>query len=188
MNLEAQIEAILYYKAEPTSFKSLAEILGESEEKIRESVQNLKNILTDRGLTIIDLNNTFEIRTSPAASNLIEKLIKDEDNKELTKSALETLSIVLYKGPISRRDIDFIRGVNSSFILRTLASRGLVKRTSNGKENKYETTTELLAHLGIQDIKELPEYEIASKTLDKKLENLAINSLNTNAGEQQNSI
>jgi segregation and condensation protein B len=169
MTLEAQIEAILYYRAEPVGIKELAEILEKDEENVKEAISVLKTIMKDRGLAIFEEGGAIELRTSPDAAILIEKMIKDEDTKELTKSALETLSIILYKGPITRRDIDFIRGVNSSFILRTLTTRGLIKKISNEKENKYETTTELLAHLGINSVKDLPEYTETAKTLEVKI-------------------
>ncbi len=173
MELDAKIEALLYFKAEPVSFKLLAEILAKSEKQVREAVDLLKSKLEGRGLTLIIESDSAELRTAPDASSLIESLIKQEDSKELTKSSLETLSIILYKGPISRRDIDFIRGVNSSFILRTLSSRGLIKKaSSSGRENIYEATTDLFAHLGISKQSDLPEFGQTIETLDQKVSDL----------------
>lgn len=173
MNLDAKIEAILYYRAEPVSYKELGTILSKNDGEIKEAILNLNQKLLDRGVSIIEESDAVELRSSPKASSLIESMKKDIENKELTKSALETLSIVLYKGPITRRDIDFIRGVNSSFILRTLSSRGLIKRSSNsGRENIYESTSELHAHLGISSQKELPEFGNVNTELDEKIQNL----------------
>lgn len=168
MKLDAKIEALLFFKAEPVSFKALAKILNHSEEEIREAIKILQESLNGRGLALIEESDSIELRTAPEASDLIRDLIKDEDTKELTKSALETLSIILYKGPLARRDIDYIRGVNSSFILRTLSSRGLIKRN----ENLYEATTELLAHLGVSGSDQLPEYENLKMKVEEKMEDL----------------
>lgn len=173
MQLDAKIEAVLYYKAEPVSFKALATLLNKNEKEIKEAVILLKEKLQGRGLMLIEESDAVELRTSAEASSIIENLIKDEESGELTKSSLETLSIILYKGPVTRHDIDFIRGVNSSFILRTLSARGLIKKSlSNGRENKYEATTELLSHLGISSQSDLPEFETTMTTLEDKISNL----------------
>jgi segregation and condensation protein B len=99
-------------------------------------------------------------------SELIESMTKEELMKDLGKAGLETLSIVLYKGPISRTDIDYVRGVNSAFILRNLAIRGLIVK----EENKYKPTLELISHLGMKNIEELPDKESILAELDKALE------------------
>jgi len=106
-------------------------------------------------------NDDVMLGTTKEMSSTIEKLTKEELVRDLGKAGLETLSIVLYQGPISRADIDFIRGVNSQFILRNLLIRGLVERVENPKDARsflYKTTLSLLAHLGITKIEELPEY------------------------------
>jgi segregation and condensation protein B len=86
--------------------------------------------------------------------------------KDLGKAGLETLSIVLYKGPISRADIDYVRGVNSAFILRNLSVRGLITK----EDNKYKPTLDLISHLGIKHIDELPDKETILAELDKALQ------------------
>jgi segregation and condensation protein B len=170
MKLESKIEALLFFKGEPITIKNLAKSLNTTEDEIKAAIISLKENLIGRGLSIIEESDSVELRTAPEASDMIRELIKDEDTKELTKSALETLSIILYKGPISRRDIDFIRGVNSSFILRTLSSRGLVRKSiDEGKGNLYEATTELLAHLGVRNSAELPEYENLKSKMEEKV-------------------
>lgn len=173
MDLDAKIEAILYYRAEPVKIKELALMLGKKEWDIKEAIRILESKLGGRGLTLIHESDSVELRTSREASSLIESMIKTEESKELTKSALETLSIILYRGPITRRDIDFIRGVNSSFILRTLLSRGLIRRSDPvGRENIYEASTDLFSHLGISSSKDLPEYESIEKELNTKVDEL----------------
>lgn len=156
MHLEAQIEAILFYKAEPVTFRELALVLEKNEMEIKEALEVLSSALQKRGIQLLQSDIEAELRTHPEASSFIEKMAKEEIDKELSRPALETLSIILYQGPILRKDIDFVRGVNSSFILRTLSARGLIQKNN---KNEYSTTLDLLAHLGIKNPAELPEYE-----------------------------
>lgn len=162
MNLSQQIEAILFWKAEPISFKRLAELLKVDENVVKTGLQELEVILKDRGITLVQNDTEVMLGTSKEASAIIETLTKEELMRDLGKAGLETLSIILYQGPISRADIDFIRGVNSQFILRNLLIRGLVERVDNPEDARsflYKTTLSLLSHLGISKIEELPEYQ-----------------------------
>src|SRR3989344_8813132 len=95
-------------------------------------------------------------------SAILETITKSELSEELSKSALETLTLVLYRGPVNKSNIDFIRGVNSQFILRNLLVRGLIERVAHETDKRvllYRATFELLQHLGISRITELPEYD-----------------------------
>jgi len=161
MNLSAQLEAILFWKAEPVSFKKLAELLKVDVPTVKTTVQELENALNGRGLTIVQTDQEVMLGTAKELSSLIEQLTKEELTRDLGKAGLETLSIVLYQGPISRADIDYIRGVNSQFILRNLLVRGLVERVDNPNDARsflYKTSLQLLAHLGLSKVEDLPEY------------------------------
>ncbi|MDB5258861.1 MAG: scpB [Candidatus Taylorbacteria bacterium] len=161
--LSAQIEAILFWKAEPIATKKLASLCGVSEDEIAVGISDLKKSLIEsgRGITLIENQGEVTLGTAPALSELIEKLTKDELMRDLGKAGLETLSIILYQGPISRAEVDYIRGVNSQFIIRNLLIRGLVERRENPKDQRsflYAPTLDLIAHLGITKIDDLPEY------------------------------
>lgn len=161
MNLSAQLEAILFWKTEPVSFKKLAELLKVDVPTVKTTVQELENALNGRGLTIVQTDQEVMLGTAKELSSLIEQLTKEELTRDLGKAGLETLSIVLYQGPISRADIDYIRGVNSQFILRNLLVRGLVERVDNPNDARsflYKTSLQLLAHLGLSKVEDLPEY------------------------------
>mgnify|MGYP003393053399 CR=1 FL=1 len=162
MQLESSIEAVLFFKGEPVSIKNLSETLSVSKEEVENALINLEKSLEGRGVTLVRDEDNVILETAAGASEIIEKLTKDELSREIGKAGLETLSLVLYHGPISRREIDYIRGVNSAFILRNLLVRGLVERT-DAKEGErsftYKPTLELLSHLGIKKKEELPEYE-----------------------------
>ena len=171
-SLSAKLEAILFWKAEPVSSKKLAQLLSTEAVKVTEAdikagLTELESALKNRaggggGLTLVQTDTEVMLGTAKEFSQLIEELTKEELSRDLGKAGLETLSIVLYQGPISRADIDYIRGVNSQFILRNLLIRGLVERIDNPKDARsflYKTTLDLLAHLGVSKIEELPEYE-----------------------------
>ncbi len=161
MNLSAKLEAILFWKAEPVSFKKLATLLNVDIPTIKACVQELENSLKGRGLTLVQTDEEVMIGTAKELSPLIEQLTKEDLTRDLGKAGLETLSIVLYQGPISRANIDYIRGVNSQFILRNLLIRGLVERIDNPKDARsflYKTTLALLSHLGVSKTNDLPEY------------------------------
>lgn len=161
MNLDQKIEAILFFRGESVSIKKIAAILEIAPEEVRQGIETLKNRLQNGALTVVAKDDEVMLATRPEAAPLIEDLVKEELSRDLGKAGLETLSIVLYKGPISRREIDYIRGVNSQFILRNLLIRGLVEKITDEKDERrflYRPTFELLQMLGVSSISELPEY------------------------------
>jgi segregation and condensation protein B len=175
MNLEQKIEAILFFKGEPVSRKKLSEILKLEQAEINEAILNLKKNLENRGVVLVDNGSEITLGTAPELSKLIEDLQKEELNKDLSKAALETLSIVLYKNGVSRAEIDYIRGVNSSFTLRALSVRGLVEKTVDTKDNRryiYKPSFELLSFMGVKSIEELPDYAEVSSSLNVAAKNL----------------
>lgn len=169
MDLGALIEAILFYKNEPIKIVALAKLIDRKEDEIEQAVTELKDRLSNRGIRLVTNNGVVSLATAPEASELIEAMRKEELSKDLGKAGLETLSIILYKGPISKREIDYIRGVNSSYIIRNLLVRGLVEKESGTGERSYiyKPTTELLQYLGISDISELPEYGDINESIDE---------------------
>lgn len=167
-NLEQKIEAVLLFKNEPVSLANLSKILDVSRENLQSAISNLQKEYRDRGFVLVSDGEAVTLGTHPSLSGLIEKIQKEELSKDLGRAGLETLSIVLYKGPVSRREIDFIRGVNSTFILRNLLIRGLVERTESAVGERsftYKPTLELLRYLGIGSVKDLPEIETALKKI-----------------------
>lgn len=168
MELTKNIEAILLFKNEPVSLSELAKILKVRVEEIKSALIELEAHYENRGIVLVSTGEEVSFGTSPALSGLIEEMQKEELSREIGRAGLETLAIVLYKGPVSRREIDYIRGVNSGFILRSLLVRGLVERAEIQGERSYsyKPTTELLRHLGIQKREDLPEFATAFKALE----------------------
>lgn len=167
--LDSQIEALLFFKGEPTEIKKIATLLDVSPEDVKAALKTLEEKLANHGLTLVFEGNTVFLGTHKEASPLIEKITKEELTRDLGKAGLETLSIILYKGQVSRREIDYIRGVNSSFIIRNLLIRGLIER-GGGKEGErsysYKPTSELLAFMGLSKVELLPEYEQVLQEID----------------------
>lgn len=178
MNLESQIEAVLFFKAEPVSVVKLANILKTSQDDIIAGVDKLRTALESRGITLQENNGEYMLVASREYSDIIEELQKEELSKDLSKASLETLSIILYKNGASRAEIDYIRGVNSSFILRALAVRGLVKKSPDPKDNRkmiFKPTFELLSFMGVGLVKELPNFDEVHASINnaaKALEDL----------------
>lgn len=180
-NLEKTLEAILFWKNEPVTLEKLASMAGCNETEVEQSLQAIERRLTF-GIVLVRNANKVELRTSPEATEIIEKLQKEELSKELSKAALETLTIVLYKSPVRRSEVDYIRGVNSQFIVRHLEARGLIEKIEDPKDqrvNLYQPTFELFSFLGIKNITELPEFDV----LRKKAENFANEILSEESSE-----
>ncbi len=173
--LSSQIEALLFWKAETLSIKKIANILEKTEDEIKEAIKTLHEDLKVRGITLVEWEDDVTLGTAQGASELIEKLNKEELSKDLGRAGIETLSIILYQGPISRADIDYIRGVNSQFIIRNLLIRGLIEKQDNPTDQRsflYKPTLELLSFLGISKISDVPDFESVRKDIEnfKKIE------------------
>lgn len=169
LSLESQIEAILFYKGEPVKIKDLCELTGESRERVEEAIENLKAALEERGVSLVKKDEGVLFTSDPRASGILEQMRQKELNKDIGDAGAETLSIILYKGPVSRPEIDYIRGVNSAFILRNLLIRGLVERISNPQNRKswlYKSSFDLLSYLGITKVEELPDFEKIQSELE----------------------
>ena len=166
-NIEILIEALLFVKTEPFPKKKLAELLKVDEEAVDQAILSLKKNLNGRGVRLIENAESVMLGAAPEASELVEAILKEELNKDLGRAGLETVSIILYKSPVLKSEIDFIRGVNSQFILRNLLIRGLIERIPNpkGRWNLYQPTFDLLRFLGVENVKALPSYQSVETAL-----------------------
>jgi segregation and condensation protein B len=189
-NLDNYIESILFLKGEPMTVKQLAKVLSASEKDIKDALDFLGQKLSDRGIRLIRKDDSYSLATSPDSSEFTKTLIEEEFNNELSKASLEVLSIIAYKGPVSRSEVDYIRGVNSAFTVRNLMVRGLVERIPNPKDSRsflYKPSLQLLQYMGIGDIKELPEFENFNQKIEtfiseiKEEENVGQTDSNTDS-------
>ena len=174
MNLESKIEALLFFKGEPISIKEIESIFEVTLDEVNRALETLRESLKDRGVCLVSVDDKIMLGTNAEMSGFFEKLRKEELNKELSKAALETLSIILYSTDVSRSEINYIRGVNSSFIVRNLEVRGLIDKVAHKKDARmhiYKPSLELLSYLGVTSIDQLPDFTQIQNTLHSKLLN-----------------
>ncbi len=164
-----QIEAILFYKNEPVSIKDLIKILEINEDILLKSIERLNTIFENRGICLITSNTHLSLATAKDMQYLIETIQKEEMKEDIGKAGLETLAIVLYNEEVSRREVDYIRGVNSSYIIRNLLLRGLIEKAESKESRitRYKPTLEVFALLGIKNAKELPSFELFKNEIGK---------------------
>lgn len=167
-NRSAVIEALLFTEGGSMTRKKLASQIGCKESELAEPLQTLREHLQNGGLTLIETESEISLAVAPIASETVREALKRELSRDIGDAGLEVLAIVLYCGPVSRARIDYIRGVNTSSTLRNLIARGLLEREGNpddAREYLYKPTVELLAHLGVGSVKELPEYDAITREL-----------------------
>lgn len=169
----AALEVLLFSYGEPIAIGKAAKFLGIKEDECAAIVEKLSADLAGNaasGFAILRNGNEIELATKPSLGWVFKKLIEEEFKEELTPAALETIAIVAYLGPVTRAVIDYVRGVNSTFILRNLLIRGLVSRNlQTGKKNvfEYRVSFDFLKHMGITRVEDLPEYEKYKHILEK---------------------
>ena len=159
----SKLESILFVASKPLSLKKIANTLGVSEDKTRMDLKDLKLKYNNKesGIVLLENGNEWQMAASPDNKEAAESFLKAEVAGELTRPQLETLTVISYCGPITKPELEQIRGVNCSLIIRNLMLRGLVK----GKEDEasllptYEVTMDYLRHLGLNSLHKLPDYE-----------------------------
>jgi len=165
MDIKQKIESILLFKGQPATFKELAKTLDTDDRSVKELVTELSEEYRTKGYRIVFDLNECELVTAPESSELLRTFQKNEKETDLSNAGLETLSIVLYMGPIARSMIDFVRGVNSQFTVRALLTRGLIQKTPNEKTPKYNVTLDTIKFLGLNSIDQLPNYLEVRKSI-----------------------
>lgn len=159
MNEKQSIEALLFVSGKSLSHEKLGKILNLPKERIKEFIQEMQSSYSERGIRLLDHNDKVELVTGPEVSEVVRHYLQDERSGELTRAALETLAIVAYRAPVSKTDIELIRGINCSLILRNLMIRGLIEERMVRGMPYYSLSLDMMKFLGIQNIQSLPEYE-----------------------------
>src|SRR3989339_1548007 len=160
--LVSQLESILFVASKPLGVKKLAKALNVSAEEVLTVVTELraKYNVENSGVVIVENNDEYQMVASPDNQTVAENFIKAEVSGELTRPQLETLTVISYCGPVTKTELEQIRGVNCSLILRNLMMRGLVKEVEKTESllPMYEATMDYLRHLGLKSMEELPDY------------------------------
>jgi segregation and condensation protein B len=157
----ASLEALLFIHGEPLQLKKIAETLGIGTDEAKQLVADLAESLTSpqRGLTLLTHGGKIQLATNPACANLLKGFVKEQMSEELTPASLEALAIVCYFGPVTRNRIEYLRGVNSAVTLRNLQLRGLIERVQIAGGYAYQPTFDVIKHLGLSRVEELPEHD-----------------------------
>ena len=161
---KAVLEGLLFVVGEDgLTFEQIEDVLDITEEEAKELLMELKKDYEDdnRGLRIDFLGNRFKLTTKFEHREYYQKLIENPDTNVLSQSALETLAIIAYNEPITRVDIDKLRGVGSVQMVRKLVAKGFIKEVGRsdlpGRPILYETTSEFLDYFGLATIDDLPD-------------------------------
>ncbi len=167
MPLDILLEGVLFYKATPQNKQKLMTLLTATPEDFAQAVVVLRTRLEAGAIRLIETETDIQLVTAPALSDIVTALQKNELSGDIGKAGAETLAIILYREPISRAEVDRIRGVNSSFIIRNLLQRGLITREAAGQHGfTFRISTALLQQLGITDKRELPRYSEFMSIID----------------------
>lgn len=174
MSRKSSLESLLFISNRPLTVRKLSELSGMSDEEVARALKELQDEYEVRkgGMRVIVVGNAYQMTTSSDHAELIKKFLKEEQLAELTKPGLETLAIIAYRGPISKPELEEIRGVNCSLILRNLLIRGLVEKIEDKTKllPRFQVTHDFLRYLGVSSVANLPEYEKLSH--DPNLEKL----------------
>lgn len=160
--MKSQLESVLFIASKPLGRKELSKALAVEATVLEEAIAALKDQYNDpaSGIHIVDTGADVQMVTNPANAEIVEDFTKQELMGELTRAQLETLTVVAYQGPITRPEIEAIRGVNCSIILRNLAVRGLVEEEDSVDKlmTAYRISGAALRQLGISTVAELPDF------------------------------
>ena len=175
MNLEGVLEGLLFLQGdEGITLEKICQILEINEAEAKKHLLNLKkNYESDnRGLRIRYLGNAFKLSTKEEYRAYYQKLLTNEESSTLSPAALEVLAIIAYNEPITRAEIDEMRGLASDYTLRKLVAKGLVKETGKstmpGRPNLYATTHEFLDYFGLATKEDLPKFEVEEPKIEAK--------------------
>jgi segregation and condensation protein B len=176
--LKSIIESILFVCGEPVKISKIVKAVEEPKPEIENALLMLQNdYAKKRGLSLVVNNEMVQMVSSAENSQYVSAFVKGEMQDNLSQAALEVLSIIAYKGPIGRAGIEMIRGVNSSYTLRSLLMRGLVEREESSNDNRayvYKVSFDFLRKLGLNNVDQLPDWNELSQ--DKRIENVLGNN------------
>lgn len=162
ISFRSKLESILFAAGKPLSLKRLADMLAVSATEVETAAQELEQNYrsAEHGLEIIIHQGEAVMATRPEHSDLVKEFIKAEELGDLTRPQLEALSVLAYRGPLAKAELEQVRGVNCSLILRNLMIRGLVEISDEEDAwPRYQVTVDFLRYLGLSSVNELPEYE-----------------------------
>lgn len=161
-SLKGRIEAILFVAGEAVAVRDLARALQTGEKEIRETINNLKDEydFEQRGFILKRFGDKVQLATRPMYSGDVVRLLQPVQQQSLSQAAMETLAVVAYKQPVTRAEVEQIRGVKCDYSLQSLMLKGLIREAGRkdtiGRPILFCTTDEFLSHFGLEDLNGLP--------------------------------
>lgn len=171
MDASARIEALLFVASIPVTPSQIAETLSISLKDVELHLEELRSHYADRGISLQAYSGKYQLTSSAAFAQDVEKFLGLELTTRLSRAAIETMAIIAYRQPITRPGIENIRGVSSDGVIRSLLSRGLIQEVGRadgpGRPILFSTTIDFLQHFGLNSLDELPPYEIEEPNQQK---------------------
>ena len=165
--LEHAVEAVLFVADGPVSIDALSGALQCEREQAEEAVKALVQSTAERGVRVVRSGDNVQMVTSPQVTEVIERFLGTDLSSKLSPAALETLAIIAYRQPVTRTDVEAVRGVNSSGVIRTLIAKELIEVQGRleqvGRPEVLGTTFQFMQYFGISTLDELPDIEALSK-------------------------
>ncbi len=159
--LSSILECLLFSSGRPLRAKDFAKILEIEESLVKDTLAKMVKERKNYGIVLLDNNGEYQLATNSKYSPQVKNFLNAELREKLTDATVEVLAIIAYRQPISKAEIEAIRGVNSQYSLRHLLIRGLIEKINNPSDARsflYQTTTEFLMHLGLGTTGDLPEF------------------------------
>ncbi len=169
-DLIPKLESVLFVASKPVTTKQLAELVSSNTEQATLALTELQSMRAGSGIVLMEAGGQWQLGTNPQHVELVKAFLTADLREKLTDATVEVLGIIAYRQPISKTEIESIRGVNCQYSIRQLLMRGLIEKVSNPTDSRssyYQVTTEFLQHMGLQTVSELPEF--AKLTAEIKL-------------------
>ena len=189
-NLLSKIESLLFVSNKPLTLKQLVKFSGGTESDVQSALQELAAKRNGSGIVLLDAPDGYQLATNSENSELVKDFLNADLRESLTEATVEVLAIIGYRQPISKAEIESIRGVNSQYSLRALLMRGLIEKIPNPNDARgslYQVTTEFLQQMGITSVGDLLDFEelvakiqlpeTAGLTMEASAENAIENTL-----------
>ena len=163
--LISHIESLLFVSNKPLTVKELVKFTGSGEGEVKQALDQLsadRNADAGRGVVLLEAPDGYQLATNSTNSEVVKNFLNADLREALTEATVEVLAIIGYRQPISKAEIEAIRGVNSQYSLRALLMRGLIEKVPNPNDARgylYQVTTEFLQHMGITSVADLPDFQ-----------------------------
>lgn len=161
-SLISKLESLLFVSNKPLELKALSKFSGASIEEVTNAIAQLIEARKNSGVVLLTANNTYQFATNSENTETVTAFLNNDLREKLTDATVEVLAIIAYRQPVSKAEIEAIRGVNSQYSIRHLLMRGMIEKVPNPSDARgslYQVTTEFLQHMGIHKIEDLPSFE-----------------------------